>query len=150
MSVPALDVEQLKLVAFDTDDLAVVSAHLQDAVVLVGDLAYLPECRRFALLARRYDWEAPGAEPRRRLTGLHFERVGNCRTRGIDRARADQPLSLLAVTFEGTDLPSGRARLVFSGGACVELDCECLEAKLKDLGPVWSAENRPVHDLENT
>jgi hypothetical protein len=49
----------LRLLALDQEDLAIVSAHLQDAVVRVGDIAYLPKERRFALLARRFDWEAP-------------------------------------------------------------------------------------------
>ena len=60
----------LKLVALDPEDLAIVSAHLQDAIVRVGDLAYLPKERRFALVARRFDWEAsPDEPPRRRLAG---------------------------------------------------------------------------------
>jgi hypothetical protein len=61
----------LKLVALDPDDLAVVSAHLQDALISVGDIAYLPGERRFALAAKRFDWEAE--QPQRRLSGLHFE-----------------------------------------------------------------------------
>ena len=144
------DLEHLKLLAFDTEDLAILSAHLQDAVVRTGDLAYLPERQRFALIARRFDWEAEGAEPRRRLTGLHFDRVLRCRTKGIDRAREDEPLSLLAVTFAAPDAPSGTASLVFAGGASIELELECLEACFQDLGPVWSAKHRPAHDLDST
>lgn len=144
------DTEQLKLVAFDTEDLAIISAHLQDAVVKVGDLAYVPERCRFALLARRYDWETDGTEPRRCLTGLHFEHVLRCRTRGIDRDAPETVLNLLAVTFEGPDAPSGKATLVFAGDAHVELELDCIEARLKDLGPAWAARARPTHDLENT
>ena len=67
--------ELLKLVALDAEDLAVVSAHLQDAVLRVGDIAYLAAEHRFALAARRFDWRRRTSAPRRRLTGLHFERV---------------------------------------------------------------------------
>lgn len=141
--------EPLKLAVFDADDLAIVSAHLQDALARVGDLAYLPDERRFALVARRFDWESDASEPRRRLTGLHFERVLGVRTRGIDRTRPDEPLNLLAVTFEETDAPAGTARLLFAGGACVQLDLECLEALMKDMGPIWAARARPVHDVES-
>ena len=143
--------DPLKLVALDPDDLAIVSAHLQDAIVRVGDLAFLPGERRFALVARRFDWEAtPDEPPRRRLTGLHFERVLAARTRGIDRGNADAVLNLLAITFEETDSPSGTATLVFSEGAAIQLDLECIETQMKDLGPVWEAEGRPVHDIEAT
>lgn len=140
--------DPLKLAVLDADDLAVVSAHLQDAIVRIGDLAYLPDQRRFALVMRRFDWEAP-AEPRRRLTGLHFERVLGVRTRGFDRDRPDDVLNLLAVTFEPDDAPSGTAELVFAGGGSVRLQLECIEAAMKDLGPVWSAESRPAHDRES-
>ena len=120
--------EPLKLAVFDADDLAIVSAHLQDSLLKIGDLTYLPDQRRFAFVCKRFDWEAAPREPRRRLTGLHFERVLRVRTRGIDRARADGTLNLLAVTFEPQDPPGGLATLVFAGGASVQLDLECVEA----------------------
>ena len=138
--------EPLKPAVFDADDLAVVSAHLQDAILRVGDLSYLPDRRRFATVLRRFDWEVPG-EARRRLSGLQFERVLGVRTRGIDRARVDESLSLLAVTFTAGEPPGGTAELVFAGGGTVQLQLECLEAAMKDLGPVWSAETTPEHDL---
>ncbi|MDB5511201.1 MAG: hypothetical protein JWR08_684 [Enterovirga sp.] len=141
--------EPLKLAVFDAEDLAVVSAHLQDAVIRVGDIAFLPAAHRFALVLRRFDWEASGKQPRRRLAGLHFEGVQAVRTRGIDRARPDDVLNLLAVTFEPGDPPAGRIRLVFAGGACLQLEVDWLEASLKDLGPVWAAKRRPIHDLES-
>jgi hypothetical protein len=142
--------ELLRLVALDQEDLAVISTHLQDAIVRVGDLALLPHERRFALVARRFDWECSNDEPpRRRLTGLHFERVLHCRTRGIDRNNPDAALNLLAITFAETDSPSGTVTLLFSEGGAIQLDVECIETQMKDLGPVWEAESRPTHaDLE--
>jgi hypothetical protein len=135
----------LRLVALDQEDLAIVSAHLQDAVVRTGDMSFLPKERRFALVARRFDWEAPPHQPRRRLTGLHFERVLGVRCRGLDRSKPDTVLNLLAVTFDETQAPSGTATLLFSEGAAVQIELECVEAQMKDLGPVWEAEARPVH-----
>lgn len=140
--------EPLRLVALDQEDLAVLSAHLQDAVIRIADLAYLPAERRFALCARRFDWEAPSNEPRRRLTGLHFNRVDSARTREIDRSNPDGIMSLLAITFQETSAPSGTLTLLFSEGGAIQLDVECIEAQMKDLGPIWEAEGRPVHDLD--
>lgn len=140
--------ELLKLAAFDPDDLGVISVHLQDAVVRVGDLTYLPEQGRFALVCRRFDWEA--GEPRRRLAGCHFEHVRSVKTREIDRTRPDDTLNLLAITFEPGEAPSGTAILHFAGGGSVRLELECIEALMKDLGPMWSAGKRPAHDLEGT
>lgn len=147
--------ELLKLAALDTEDLAVVSAHLQDAILRAGDLAWLPGEHRFVLVARRFDRStAPGEAPRRRLVGVHFERVMSVKAKGLKNVgivpgqTSDEILSLLAVTFEPGEAPSGTATLVFADGIAVRLDVECIEVRMKDLGPVWEAEGRPDHDAE--
>ncbi|WP_375463763.1 DUF2948 family protein [uncultured Methylobacterium sp.] len=137
--------ELLKLAALDAEDLTVISAHLQDAVLRAADLTYLAAEHRFVLAVRRFDWSAPGT-PRRRLSGVHFERVLGVRTRGLAPADGEAVLSLLAVTFAPTEAPSGTVTLVFSGDVAIRLDVECVEVRMKDLGPVWEAEGRPGHD----
>jgi hypothetical protein len=142
MSDPAA--EPLKLIALDTDDLSVISAHLQDAVLKRGDIAWLPGEKRFALALRRFDWEgAAQGQKRRRLSALHFERVTAARSTKI--AAGDAVLSLLAVTFTGSDDPAGQVTLHFSDGAAIRLDVECIEAQMKDLGPIWEAVATPAH-----
>jgi hypothetical protein len=150
----------LKLIAFDQDDLNVVSAHVQDAVVRVGDMAFLPNEKRFAGVFNRFDWsrlvctlpESDG-EPEivRVRTGLRFERVLAARTTGIDLRRPADVLVLLAVSFEakGPEDPSGTVTLTFAGRAALELDVECLEAELKDLGAAWAARARPDHPVDD-
>ena len=143
--------ELLKLAALDPEDLSVVSAHLQDAILRAGDLAWLSDQRRFVLVARRFDHSAPhGEAPRRRLVGVHFERVLGVKGKGIPMGirpggQSDDTLSLLAVTFEPGEAPSGTATLIFAGGAAIRLELECIEVRMKDLGPVWEAEGRPDH-----
>jgi hypothetical protein len=134
----------LRLVAFDAEDLSVISAHLQDSLLQVGDIAYLPKERRFAVQVRRYDWEA--ATPQRRLTCMHFENVTGVRVRGIDRSNKDAILNLLAIAFEEGDAPSGTATLIFAEGGAIQVDLECIEMQMKDTGPVWAAESRPSHE----
>ena len=134
----------LRLVAFDPEDLSVISAHLQDSLLQVRDIAYLPKERRFAIQVRRYDWEA--ATPQRRLTCMHFENVTGVRVRGIDRSNTDAVLNLLAIAFEEKDAPSGTATLIFAEGGAIQVDLECIEMQMKDTGPVWAAESRPSHE----
>jgi len=137
----------LKLVAFDPEDLAVISAHLQDSLLRVGDIVYLPRERRFAIQVRRYDWESEN--PQRRLTCMHFEHVKGVRVRGIDQSDKDGVLNLLAITFDEKDAPSGTATLIFAEGGAIQVDLECVEMQMKDIGPVWACESRPEHkDLE--
>ncbi|AOO83380.1 DUF2948 family protein [Bosea vaviloviae] len=144
MPIDAAD--PLKLIALDADDLAILSAHLQDAVLKVTDIAYLPGEKRFALAARRFDWAgAQAGQRRRRLAALHFERVTTARSTGIDTAAPGTVLNLLAITFEERDGPTGDVTLHFSDGAAIRLDVECIEAQMKDLGPVWEAVATPDH-----
>jgi Protein of unknown function (DUF2948) len=140
---------KLKLFALDTEDLQIVSAHLQDAVARVGDFAWLPAEKRFALILNRFDWTEGAARDKthhRRRTALHFERVGSVRRRGIRQDNPDAVLNLLAIRFKETDSPAGEIELVFSGGAVIRLSVECLEARLSDLGPAWSTKSVPGHD----
>jgi hypothetical protein len=142
----------LRLAAVDEEDLAVLSAHLQDAVLKVGDILYLPAERRFAVAVNRFAWETEGEgrrrEHQRRRAVLTLDRVVAVRSRGIDRARADAVLSLLAVTFATAEPPAGIVTLVFAGGAAVEIDVEVIEARLADLGAAWGTRAKPDHDAD--
>lgn len=150
MAVNRLDnAPALRLHALDFEDLALLSAHLQDALVRVGDIAFVPQKRRFALVGSRFDWaaELEGRLERCR-SGLHFEGVSRVRSHKVARDRPDAILELLAVTFEpGPEPPSGVVHLHFAGGARFCLDVECVEAQLCDIGPRWTTAARPNHDL---
>ena len=101
----------LKLVAFDAQDLAILSLHLQDAVLQVADMAYLPRERRFAAIVNRFDWAkaiaaaeqtagkpGPRGKPYvRHRTALRFEHVTGAKLSGIDPKARRQALSLLAL-----------------------------------------------------
>jgi hypothetical protein len=141
----------LKLIALDKDDIAVVSTHLQDAVVKVADIVWLPGEKRLVLGLNRFDWEACGCEDpcyKRRRTALRFERVNAFRCRNVSPTAKDAVLNLLAVEFDESDAPAGAVTLVFSGGAALRLEVECLECELADLGPTWDAKLRPAHAVD--
>jgi hypothetical protein len=144
----------LKLIALDAEDLAVLSAHLQDAVLRLGDAAFQKRDRRFALVANRFDWEsalqasdaARKAKFERRRTGLRFERVLAVQVSGLDPAEHDRVVSLLAIEWHPAgEAPEGYVSLVFSGGGVIRLHVECVEAELQDLGAAWQTRSMPVH-----
>ncbi len=141
----------LRLAAIDEEDLAVVSAHVQDAVLKVGDMVYLPKIRRFAAAMNRFSWERAEDGSRddfeRRHALLILDRVISVRTTGIDRGSPNTVLELLAIHFEPTDAPAGRVTLVFAGGAAVQLAVEVIEVRLADLGTSWATSAKPSHDL---
>ncbi len=139
----------LKLIALDDQDLSIVSAHVQDAVMKVSDMEYLPAAKRFVLTMNRFAWEAKSGLFRqhneRRQSVLHFDRVLGVKTSGIARDKPAEVLSLLAISFIPISKPAGIVELVFSGGGTIMLDVECIEARLADVGGSWEATSRPVH-----
>jgi hypothetical protein len=141
----------LKLLALDAEDLAVLSAHVQDAVVRTVDMGYARGDRRFALLMNRYDWtsDQPRSRGFRKRAGLHFDRVEAVAYAGFDPASPEGVLNLLALTFiPNVDGVSGIVELAFAGGGTVRLTVECLEARLADLGAAWAAAAKPAHALD--
>jgi hypothetical protein len=139
----------LKLTAFDADDLAVISAQMQDAVILAGDVRYLRRAGKLVLVANRFAWDETGDGQRRfhrRRTGLHFDRVRDVKAQRIRQDNPQAVLSLLAITFEPSEEPSGKIRLDFSGGGRIEASVECIEAALDDLGPGWETAHMPSHE----
>jgi hypothetical protein len=142
---------ELKLLAFDAEDLQVISAHLQDAVLRPSDMIYQKRQRRFALVANRFDWAAAAEASRstrgfiRRRAGLRIEHVGNVVYQGIDLSRAVVWLALLALSFVAEDVPGGTVRLDFAGGGAIRLAVDCLEVSFSDLGAAWSTDKRPAH-----
>jgi hypothetical protein len=142
--------ELMKLVAMDLDDIEIVSTHVQDSVVKVGDIHWRPEEKRLVVALSRFDWEGAaccGSDPcyQRRLSALRFDRVLACKCRNVSPKDKDAVLNLLAVEFSESAPPAGVVTLFFSGGAALRLEVECLECELADLGPTWTTVKCPVH-----
>ena len=139
----------LKLLALDDEDLAVVSAHMQDAVFKCGDLQYWPSKKQFALAANRFAWEETEAGDKpfeRRRAALVFKQVKGVKSIGFDRDNTESVQSLLAVTYEKDgDGPDGAIELVLAGGGSILLDVECIEVQLADTGGAWETKLKPRH-----
>jgi Protein of unknown function (DUF2948) len=138
--------EALKLRGEDEEDLAVISAILQDALVAVGEMAYFPDESRFVLVANRFRWEPqPGGNQRleRRLSGLRIDGVRAVRRRGFSPADTERLLVLLAIRAEG-----GALYLDFAGDSSVCLDVERILCYFDDLGEPWPTRWRPKHPVE--
>ena len=135
----------LKLLALDAEDLEVISATTQDAIVRVGDMGFAQGDKRFALLMNRYAWEEGGKKGQRKRTALHFDRVEAVKAAGINLDAQEGVLELLAIRFLPENDPAGIVELSFAGGGTVRLTVECLEARMQDLGAAWAAKLKPEH-----
>lgn len=167
------DERPLRLLARDSDDLRVISALVQDAVLTGADLGYQRRTRRFSLLINRFRWEIQSGEPaadrpadrpaERVRSLLVFNDVLRVRQQGLEARDPDTVLSLLAIDFTpaeaqasdddatGTDpaATSGRVTLVFAGDGVVALDIDCIEVHLSDVTRPYNAPSRlvPEHPL---
>jgi hypothetical protein len=143
----------LSLRAEDEDDLAVLSACLQDALVMVGDIAYAGEDKSFMLVANRFRWErgersAHGEKGHERvLSGVLFGGVTGVSYRGFRRGDSGRLLVLLAIRAEPSE-EGAAIVLEFAGGAAVRLRAARIDCRVRDLGEPWPTAWRPRHEMD--
>ena len=130
---------QLKLIALDADDLAVISAHVQGARVKTGDILWRLGEKRLVIGLNRPDWEqrpAGSAAPHWLISALRFERVMSCQSRDIALGRPGTVLALHGIEFHPEEPPGGSIVLMFNHSGALRLAVECLECELTDLGSI--------------
>ena len=140
---------RLRLAAADAEDLQILSARLQDAVLKLKDVSWQPKKRRFAAVVNRLKWEEGGKT--RVRAGLHFDSVLQVRSHKVKLGAEDAVIDLLAVTFtpNGGEDPGGVVELVLAGGGAIRLTVECIEAELTDMSQSWAAIGTPDHENGN-
>jgi hypothetical protein len=139
------DQGSLRLLAQDAEDLAVISAALQDAVGLVGDIAFDAKAQRLTLALNRFRWENGVRAKERVRTGLQFGSVLSVQTKNLRRDAKDAVVELLAVQFEPGEAPGGVVHLVFAGGGDLRARVECIDVVTADLTVPWPTPRRPDH-----
>jgi hypothetical protein len=149
--------ESLKLRAEDADDLAVISAVVQDALVSVKDLTYDRAARSFMVVANRFRWENQAdranatAAFERTLCAVTFSEVDRVSYRGFRRSDDDRILSLLAIrpgAKPGDKQGDAIATidLEFSGGATLRLGISAIRVRAGDVGEPWPTAWQPDHE----
>jgi hypothetical protein len=132
------DQARLLLLANEPDEVPLISALIQDAVVHAADIAWTPRARRLVLLVNRFRWEAGDAT--RVRCALRFEHVARVRRRAWPAG--DAVLDLLAVTVDDSD---GALTLAFAAGPTLRVEAECVDVILEDVGEPWPAAREPAH-----
>lgn len=149
----------IKLRAEDGEDLTVISACLQDAILPIGEMCFEPAAQRFVAVVNRFCWENADGGPRRGgglqadddhlfpfervQCGLRFEGIAAVRTRGLNLKDRAQILELLSVASA-----EGGVVLTFAGGGAVRLEGAKWRCLVEDLGEPWPTSSRPCHGLE--
>lgn len=138
----SLPLAPLRLLAEDADDLQIISAALQDAIVRPVDISWAKPTRTLTLSLSRFCWECGET---RVLAAMQFGDVIAVKSRRLARL-PDTALELLAMDFLPGEAPGGTVILMFAGGGDLRIDVECLDAVLADLSDRWPAGTAPQHE----
>jgi hypothetical protein len=136
----------LKLRALDVEDLTVLAACLQDAILPLSDIAYLPEERRFALVANRFRWERSGDRKafERINCGVTFHNVRAAKLKRVDRR--DRGLLLDLLTLSAEEIEGGYVvSLICADDRVIRLELDRIEVTAEDYGLAWPTGAKPEH-----
>ena len=146
-----MKVTNLKLLATSDEDLRIVAAHLQDAIVLTEDMASLKKNRIFLIQLNRFMWEdiekGVFRKNKRIRTVLKFDNVVGVLSKNINTIENKSFLDFL--TIESNLLPdkSYEIKLIFSGDAVIKIKVEVIDVTLDDQGSPWESKNQPKHNF---
>ena len=143
--------KNLKLIARTEEDLRVVSAHLQDSIVNISDIANLKKNKIFLLQLNRFMWEdvekGVFRKNKRIRTVLKFENVIKVYSKNVSTLKKDKFLDFL--TIETNLMPDNNyeMKLVFAGNSVIKVVTEVIEVTLDDQGEPWNSKNMPKHKV---
>ena len=146
-----MKVTNLKLLATSDEDLRIVAAHLQDAIVSIQDIANLKKNRIFLIQLNRFMWEdvekGVFRKTKRIRTILKFDNVISVFSKNIDSKKNKNFLDFL--TIESNLLPdkSYEIKLIFSGNSVIKINAEVIDVTLDDQGAPWESKTQPKHDF---
>ena len=144
-----MKVQNLKLIARTTEDLRVISAHLQDSIVKTSDIANLKKNRIFLMQLNRFMWEdvekGVFRKNKRIRTVLKFENILKVASKNVDQNKNDRFLDFLAIETIKMPDKNYEMNLIFSGDVVLRLVAEAIEVTLDDQGSPWESKNKPEH-----
>ncbi len=144
-----MDVKNLKLIARTEEDLRVVSAHLQDSIANVSDIANLEKNKIFLMQLNRFMWEdvekGVFRKNKRIRTVLKFENILKVASKNVDQKKNDRFLDFLAIETSKMPDKNYEMNLIFSGDIVIKLVAEAIEVTLDDQGSPWESKHKPKH-----
>ena len=143
--------KNLKLIANNSEDLKVISAHLQDSIVSTLDIANLKKNRIFLLQLNRFMWEdvekGVFRKNKRIRTILKFENVLGVLSRNINPKGKERFLDFLTMESNILEDKTYEINLIFSGDVVIKIKAEVIEITLDDQGSPWETKNKPKHNF---
>ena len=143
--------KNLKLIAKTEEDLRVVSAHLQDSIASISDIANLKKNKIFLMQLNRFMWEdvekGVFRKNKRIRTILKIENVMSVNSKNISQTNKDKFLDFLAIETKLKSNNNYELKLIFSGDSIIKIEVEVIEITLDDQGEPWDTKNKPKHKV---
>ena len=135
---------KLKLIASDKDDLAVISAAVQDAIINVGGIHFDKTARALTLRMSRYTHEAKD-KTQRVEAGLRIDGVLALQSRSISRDSKDAFTVILDIEFVPSDALAGQLNIILAGGGVLRAEVEAVDVILADTENARITKTKPNH-----
>ena len=141
----------LKLLGKHQEDLKIISAYLQDSIIIVKDIVFLKESRIFIMIVNRFMWEdvekGVFRENKRIRCAVKFEEVIKVESKNINQDNENKPLECLAIKCGSIVNGTYKIKIFFAGNSVISVISEVIDATLQDLGQPWHVKHIPIHKI---
>ena len=141
----------LKLLGKNQEDLKVISAYLQDSVLIIKDTVFLKQNRTFVMIVNRFMWEDAEKgvfrQNKRIRSAVKFDEVIKVKSRNINQKNKNKPLECLTIKCSPAFDETYKIKIFFAGDSIITITSEVIEVTLHDLGKPWQVKHVPVHKI---
>ena len=141
----------LKLLGKNQEDLKIISAYLQDSILIIKDMIFLKQNRTFIMMVNRFMWEDVEKgifrQNKRIRCAIKFEEVIKVESKNINQKNKNKPLECLAIKFSPIFEDTYKINIFFAGNSIITVISEVIEVTLHDLGKPWKVKHIPIHKI---
>ena len=141
----------LKLLGKNQEDLKIISAYLQDSIIIVKDIVFLKQNKTFIMIVNRFMWEdvekGVFRQNKRIRCAVKFEEVIKVESKNINQKNKNKPLECLAIKCSSIFGETYKINIFFAGNSIITIISEVIEVALHDLGKPWNVKHIPIHKI---
>ena len=141
----------LKLLGKNQEDLKIISAYLQDSIIIVKDIVFLKQNRTFIMIVNRFMWEdvekGVFRQNKRIRCAVKFEEVIKVECKNINQKNKIKPLECLAIKCSSIFDETYKINIFFSANSTITLTSEVIACALHDIGKPWNVKHIPIHKI---
>ena len=141
----------LKLLGKNQEDLKIISAYLQDSILIVKNIVFLKQNRTFIMIVNRFMWENVEKgifrQNKRIRCAVKIEEVIKVESKNINQKNKNKPLECLAIKCSSIFDEVYKIKIFFAGDSIITIISEVIEIALHDLGKPWNVKHIPIHKI---